>query len=222
MPRQGPPADRGHRRTDDLTANIKGSDPFTFGAPLVKGRPDPALGVFETLRGRGEPGSPPRAAAALGARAVRRGAAARSRCRDCDGAVRITYVPGQPRRRSTTREYTPRPLPIVLTPVTSARRAGRAQVATAADRAPAGRTTPLLLDADGTMLEAAWASVLIERDGVLYTPREDGRILPEHLAARGDPGRPAAAARRPAVRQLVAGGSRAGRARGNQPGTARR
>jgi para-aminobenzoate synthetase/4-amino-4-deoxychorismate lyase len=39
-------------------------------------------------------------------------------------------------------------------------------------------TTPLLLDADGTVLEAAWAAVLIRRDGVLYTPREDGRILP--------------------------------------------
>ena len=36
----------------------------------------------------------------------------------------------------------------------------------------------LLLDADGTVLEAAWASVLIRRDGALYTPREDGRILP--------------------------------------------
>jgi para-aminobenzoate synthetase/4-amino-4-deoxychorismate lyase len=39
-------------------------------------------------------------------------------------------------------------------------------------------TTPLLLDTDGTILEAAWAAVLIRRDGVLYTPREDGRILP--------------------------------------------
>ena len=72
------------------------------------------------------------------------------------------------------------------------------------------------------MLEAAWASVLIERDGVLYTPREDGRILPgtsRPEAIQADlqlqPGDRL-------LRQLVAGGTRAGRARGNQPGTARR
>jgi para-aminobenzoate synthetase/4-amino-4-deoxychorismate lyase len=46
------------------------------------------------------------------------------------------------------------------------------------DRLGADGTTPLLLDADGTVLEAAWAAVLIRRGGTLYTPREDGRILP--------------------------------------------
>ena len=38
--------------------------------------------------------------------------------------------------------------------------------------------TPLFLDADGTVLEAGWASVLVRRDGRLLTPRVDGRILP--------------------------------------------
>ncbi len=46
------------------------------------------------------------------------------------------------------------------------------------DALSADGTTPLMLDADGTVLEAAWAAVLIRRDGRLYTPREDGRILP--------------------------------------------
>ena len=38
--------------------------------------------------------------------------------------------------------------------------------------------TPLLLDADGTVLEAGWANVLIRRGDRLLRPRADGRILP--------------------------------------------
>ena len=38
--------------------------------------------------------------------------------------------------------------------------------------------TPLLIDADGTVLEAGWANVLIRRGGILLRPRADGRILP--------------------------------------------
>ena len=37
---------------------------------------------------------------------------------------------------------------------------------------------PLLLDADGTVLEASRASVFVVRDGRLATPPADGRILP--------------------------------------------
>ena len=40
------------------------------------------------------------------------------------------------------------------------------------------RQTSLLLDADGTVLEAGWANVLIRRGGILLRPRADGRILP--------------------------------------------
>jgi para-aminobenzoate synthetase/4-amino-4-deoxychorismate lyase len=91
---------------------------------------------------------------------------------DYDGAVRIDFVPGEG-VTVTTRPYTPRPLPIVLTPLTLPGGLGPHKWR---DRLPLGNA--LLLDGDGTVLEAAWASVLIERDGVLYTPREDGRILP--------------------------------------------
>ena len=151
--------------------NVNGSDPFRFAAPLVKGRPDPARGVFETLRGREN----------LEAHLARLRASVRElygeelgeiEVPEFDGAVRIDYVPGRP-VTITTRAYTPRPLPIVLTPLTLPGGLGAHKWR---DRLPLGDA--LLLDADGTLLEAAWAAVLVERDGVLYTPREDGRILP--------------------------------------------
>lgn len=37
---------------------------------------------------------------------------------------------------------------------------------------------PLLVDGDGAVLEAAWASVWLEEDGRLVTPVADGRLLP--------------------------------------------
>ncbi|MBA3866601.1 MAG: aminotransferase class IV [Solirubrobacterales bacterium] len=39
-------------------------------------------------------------------------------------------------------------------------------------------STPLLLDRGGEVLEAGWANVFAARDGHLLTPRTDGRILP--------------------------------------------
>jgi para-aminobenzoate synthetase/4-amino-4-deoxychorismate lyase len=44
--------------------------------------------------------------------------------------------------------------------------------------AAAPRTTPLLIDADGAVLEATWANVFLAEDGELITPPADGRILP--------------------------------------------
>ena len=45
-------------------------------------------------------------------------------------------------------------------------------------------TLPLLVDADGLMLEASRASIVVRaRDGRLYTPPRDGRILPGVTAA---------------------------------------
>jgi para-aminobenzoate synthetase/4-amino-4-deoxychorismate lyase len=51
----------------------------------------------------------------------------------------------------------------------------RLLAAAEADVAP---RVPLLLDADGTVLEASRGNVIMVRDGVLCTPPADGRILP--------------------------------------------
>jgi para-aminobenzoate synthetase/4-amino-4-deoxychorismate lyase len=50
--------------------------------------------------------------------------------------------------------------------------------------APADGTLPLLLDGDGTVLEAARANVFCVRRGGLATPPTDGRILPGIARAR--------------------------------------
>ncbi len=47
-----------------------------------------------------------------------------------------------------------------------------------------GGGVPLLVDADGAVLEAAWASVWTLADGALTTPRLDGRLLPGVTRAR--------------------------------------
>jgi para-aminobenzoate synthetase/4-amino-4-deoxychorismate lyase len=44
--------------------------------------------------------------------------------------------------------------------------------------AAAPRATPLLIDADGGVLEATWANVFLVEDGETVTPADDGRILP--------------------------------------------
>jgi para-aminobenzoate synthetase/4-amino-4-deoxychorismate lyase len=91
-----------------------------------------------------------------------------------DGALRLT---------ATTAAFAPRAprdLPIVLAPYVLPGGLGdrKWRDRDLLDALSRDGTTPLLLDADGTVLEAAWAAVLIRRDGVLLTPREDGRILP--------------------------------------------
>jgi para-aminobenzoate synthetase/4-amino-4-deoxychorismate lyase len=105
-----------------------------------------------------------------------------------DGAVRITYVPGRPISIETL-ALRPRALPVVLTPYVLPGGLGEHKwVDRRLVRAlSADGTTPLLLDADGTVLEAAWAAVLIRRDGKLFTPREDGRILPSTSRPDAEP-----------------------------------
>lgn len=43
---------------------------------------------------------------------------------------------------------------------------------------PGREQAPLLVDADGTVLEAAWGNVWVLEGGALLTPPADGRILP--------------------------------------------
>lgn len=61
--------------------------------------------------------------------------------------------------------------------------ADRSLVDEAQARLPAG-ALPLLLDRDGSALEASRANVFAVRDGALFTPPLDGRILPGITRAR--------------------------------------
>ena len=130
-------------------------------------RPDPARGVFETILVRD--GTPVNLEAHLRRLGARR---ALPPLRG-DGALRIAD-------EITFRPLSPRALPIVLTPYLlpgglGARKWRDRDLLDALSR---DGTTPLLVDADGTVLEAAWATLLIRRENTLYTPQEDGRILP--------------------------------------------
>ncbi len=159
--------------------NLKGPGPFRFALSRERRRPDPALGVFTTLRVRdGEP-------VRLEAHLDRLGRSVAELYGESlpaieiprvDGAVRIVFVPGQG-VRVEPRPLTQRELPIVLTPYVLPGGLGEHKWV---DRRliDALGGTPLFLDADGTVLEAGWASVLVRRDGRLLTPRVDGRILP--------------------------------------------
>jgi para-aminobenzoate synthetase/4-amino-4-deoxychorismate lyase len=156
-------------------------------------RPDPAAGVFETLLVRD--GAPvaleahlARLAAsceALGFGSIPADTAARAvalAAKERSARLRITVVPGE----GVAGELAPLPdraEPLVLEPVTVPGGIGahkwndrRLIDALSAHVAPA---VPLLVDLDGYVLEAAWANVLIlDADGVLCTPPQDGRILP--------------------------------------------
>jgi para-aminobenzoate synthetase/4-amino-4-deoxychorismate lyase len=95
------------------------------------------------------------------------------------GLVRIIYVPGQGVRVEPRPEVA-RALPVVLTPYVLPGGLGEHKWLDRRliDALSRDGTTPLFLDADGTLLEAGWAAVIVRRDGRLLTPREDGRILP--------------------------------------------
>jgi len=157
-------------------------------------RPDPAGGVFETIRvsdGRpikleqhlarlrasistlyGETLSP-----SLVGRIAAEAAATEGTVR-----LRVDFVPGQG-IQTTFSPLVDLPEPLILDPVTLPGGLGphkwrdrRLLDAIAATIAPA---VPLLVDLDGHILEAAWASVFVtSADGELATPPLDDRILP--------------------------------------------
>jgi para-aminobenzoate synthetase/4-amino-4-deoxychorismate lyase len=130
-------------------------------------RPDPGRGVFETILVRD--GTP----ANLEAHLRRLGTRPRLPALEGDGALRIAD-------EIAFRPLKPRTLPIVLTPYVLPGGLGDRKWSDRdlLDALSQDGTTPLLIDADGSVLEAAWAALLIRRGGVLYTPYEDGRILP--------------------------------------------
>ena len=163
-------------------------------------RPDPAAGVFETVLVEGgvalqleahlerlaasvlqlygaylDPGAFQRAWAAA------EEAGERSRMRiiaSTDGLVEIT-VASAPEAAS---------VPIALAPYEVPGGLGahkwcdRRLVDELSARRPG--TVALLLDADGSVLEAAYANVWIVEDGLAITPPADGRILPGITRAR--------------------------------------
>jgi para-aminobenzoate synthetase / 4-amino-4-deoxychorismate lyase len=164
-------------------------------------RPDPALGVFETvlvLDGR-----PVALEAHLGRLAasvrvlydavlpptlavVARAAAAETRDRsrlrvlaDSDGTVRITVSPAGP---PYALRYPARLEPFTLPGGLGAHK-WRDRRLLEALTALARGATPLLIDTDGCVLEAAYANVWIVEDEDLITPPADGRILPGTVRA---------------------------------------
>jgi para-aminobenzoate synthetase / 4-amino-4-deoxychorismate lyase len=151
-------------------------------------RPDPALGVFETLLV--VDGEPERLDAHL-ARLARSLSELYGRALPADLETRVRTLARTAGERARLRidvaadadaelSLAPAPqreLPIVLHPYTLPGGLGahKWRDRTLVD---ALEQTPLLVDADGTVLEAGWANVLIRRGGILLRPRADGRILP--------------------------------------------
>lgn len=179
------------------TLDRRGGPPPEVPAALTRtrARPDPAAGVFETLLVRDGVAQHAAEHVARLARSVaalyglplpddlpERVAAASD---GADGVrLRVVAVPARGRLDVTLAlaPNPPRPLPVVLAPFALPGGLGahkwldRALLGALAEQA--GGATPLLLDGDGTVLEAAWANVLAIAGERLLTPPADGRILP--------------------------------------------
>jgi para-aminobenzoate synthetase/4-amino-4-deoxychorismate lyase len=159
-------------------------------------RPDPGLGVFETVlvehgravglgrhlaRLEGSLGVlygsalPSTLTAGAQAAAAQAADAPRARMRvlaDPAGMVRITVSPAGPRRTDAVVL-----VPFALPGGLGAHKWRDRRLLEALARA-AGGDVPLLVDTDGAVLEAAYANVWIVEGEELITPPTDGRILP--------------------------------------------
>jgi para-aminobenzoate synthetase/4-amino-4-deoxychorismate lyase len=175
----------------------RGVPRFARHGPRPVPRPDPDAGVYETVRivdglARRWPAHRARLAGSLAAlygaplptdldvlvRDAGRGLT--------DGRLRIDVVPGEAPALSTTRN--PRAKPAMLRPVRLAGGLGahkwRDRTLLEALEADDPATLPLLVDADGRVLETSRTAIVVcASDGTLWTPPADGRILPSVTAA---------------------------------------
>jgi para-aminobenzoate synthetase/4-amino-4-deoxychorismate lyase len=162
-------------------------------------RPDPAAGLYETIRVTG--GEPEalgdhlaRLARSLRAlyglplpeRLAERAAAAVA---GAEGAarLRIDVLPGEDATLAVTPLAAPGEavLRAVVLPGGLGAHKWRDRTLLEAHEADDPSTLPLLVDADGIVLETSRTSVVVRgADGTLYTPPSDGRILPGVTAAR--------------------------------------
>ena len=162
-------------------------------------RPDPAAGLYETiLVADGVPQSFEAHLARLAgslralyrlplphALAERVAAAARGHGR---ARLRVDVIPGEDATLAVTPFAAPAPV-AVLRPVVLPGGLGahkwRDRTLLESHEADDPATLPLLLDADGLVLETTRTSVIAEAaDGTLHTPPADGRILPGVTVAR--------------------------------------
>jgi para-aminobenzoate synthetase/4-amino-4-deoxychorismate lyase len=162
--------------------------------PKPTPRPDPAAGLYETvLVERGVPrdldAHVQRLAASakllygltLPELAVADAARGHERAR-----LRIDYIPGEEPTLAVTplKAIPPAQLRPVVLPGGLGPHKWRDRTLLEAHEHDDPSTLPLLLDADGFLLETSRTAIVIEHDGVLYTPPTDGRILPSITARR--------------------------------------
>ncbi len=171
--------------------------PWSGATPRALGprreRPDPRQGVFETVLVRdGRPVDLDRhverldaslrvlydAGVPQGLRESARSAAHRAG----NARLRIAIAPGAAPAFETGPLPAPAAAPLVLAPFVLPGGLGphkwRDRRLLEALSAAAGGAVPLLVDADGAVLEAAWAAVAVRDGAVLRTPPADGRLLP--------------------------------------------
>lgn len=172
-------------------------------APALRhgNRPDPGLGVFETVLVQdGRPvaleqhvarlqasvralyGGALPATVLAGARAAAGEARGRARLRILvtpEGAVRVTVAAAGP---PDALRYAARLEPFTLPGGLGAHKWRDRRLVDALAAAARG-AVPLLIDTDGCVLEAAYANVWIVEDEELITPPADGRILPGTVRA---------------------------------------
>jgi para-aminobenzoate synthetase/4-amino-4-deoxychorismate lyase len=155
---------------------------------------DPALGLLETmlvrggrvvridrhlmrlqasvaaLYGRGSP-TDVRSRVMEGAREVGTAGVVRLLVWPSVGGLEVEVQCGPPRER-------PLPVELVAVPFPGGLGAHKWRDRRALSGMVTGERTPLLVDGDGCVLEAGFANLFLERDGLLLTPPASGRVLP--------------------------------------------